>query len=86
MERLQGNEMVVVIPAKVVGDGEPGEPLTQPVQDLIRAMCKLGYWPSDFGEQYECGDIELWFIKGAIGETKLVNQLSEGFIKNGGAD
>lgn len=64
MNHSSTKELIVIIPDD---GGDPGEPLTQEVKDLIHALETLGYAPTGFGDKYTptSGDMtlgmELWF-------------------------
>lgn len=80
-------ELTVAILNSTIGEGEAGDPLTQPVQDLIRAMAAIGWWVVDFGES---SDPEVWnndmtdlhFAWGGVMDE--TTQTAEYFIKTGG--
>lgn len=85
-------EITIPILNSIIGPGEPGDPLTQPVIDLIRSMAKVGWAVLDFGEP---SDITMWnhdmtdlrFVYdtqyGTEGDDGSIT-VAEYFIKSGG--
>lgn len=53
---------MMLIPHELVGEGEPGEPLSSAVVKLIKTVADFGWAPIDFGEVHEMC-CELWFYR-----------------------
>lgn len=77
---IQENELVMVIPASLA-TGEPGDPLSPQVIELINKMVELQYWPLDFGEAND-NCIELHFVKAYT--RILARDNADVFIRAGG--
>lgn len=83
MNKLNANEICVLIPNHLLGDEEV---LDQKVIDIIRALGKLGWVPCDFGEDNgNC--TELWFdIANSNDYVIDATEMAESFIRSGGWD
>lgn len=81
LPKLEQDDLLIILPNSMIGDGEAGDELSAPVVQLIHAMAQLCYWPMDFGE---CDNYvgELWFKRGASVEECVDQALS--FIELGG--
>lgn len=78
--KLAETDICVILPASFA-TGEPGDPLSNQVLAVIRAMAEIGYGPVDFGEGND-NSIELWFINCI---TKVVAQaMADQFNIGGG--
>lgn len=80
MQEVKENEICMVLPASFA-TGEPGDPLSEPVCEIIGAMIRIGYGALDFGESDDQA-IELWFSR--CNTTEDAREMSEYFIKRGG--
>lgn len=76
---IEDTEVMLLIPCSLTA-GDPGDPLSNTVIQLIKGMATAGYGPVDFGLSND-NCIQLWFM--VMQPLKAVKAADE-FIKNGG--
>lgn len=75
------NELVMLLPNSVIGDGEPGDPLPSAIISLVNTCAEISWAPLDFGEAHgDCG--ELWFYRAYSVEEARIS--AKHFISVGG--
>jgi hypothetical protein len=75
-------ELMMLVPAVLIGDGEPGEPLPPAVVAIIDGAATAGYWPLDFGACHGPATELIFMRADTVDEARAA---AASFIKTGGA-
>lgn len=78
---LLPTERLILIPNAIIGNDDPGKPLSAEVIEIIRAMATLRYYPVDFGTASDDAT-ELWFDTAK--SVSMAQNDAERFIALGG--
>ncbi len=76
---ISESEIVMLLPCSLA-TGDPGDPLSNTVIQLIKGMATAGYAPVDFGISND-NCIELWFM---VVPPDAAVEVADQFIENGG--